>query len=281
MLRASGDQRLRDFLTQHGAPRLFPSPKVANMIVSNGEGPTGKFTKFRIELRAILPQRQTRLLQQILGIVATWHERHQKSKDALLIGHQQSHETFVGFFVGIQGQGGVKIGKLMNWVTRSSSTGPVRAPIIQHTRVSTGISRAPEKVVNFSQDFSPSRNLRMPFSGMTQKETPLFALCGVALLTVAATLPFRAEASNPSGWKMEVVSSDWELDGFKNDLDRSGIASVDSFRCLVVSDKGLHVRPGLINLSGQKITATEAVKVLPLISLTWSTNSMSRIQPRP
>lgn len=100
---------------------------------------------------------------------------------------------------------------------------------------------------------------------MTKKQVPLLALCGVALLTAAATLPFRADASNPSAWKMEVVSSDWQLDGFKNDLDISGIASVDGSRCLVVSDEGLHVQPALIDLASQTITATRAVRVSPIV----------------
>lgn len=100
---------------------------------------------------------------------------------------------------------------------------------------------------------------------MTKNKVSFFALCGVAFLTVAATLPFRVDTSNPSGWKMEVVSSDWKLEGFKNDLDISGIASVDGSRCLVVSDEGLQIQPGLIDLSSQQITATGPVKVSPIV----------------
>lgn len=105
----------------------------------------------------------------------------------------------------------------------------------------------------------------MPPFGMTKKQLPLLALGGAALLTAAATLPFASGPSDSSGWKMEVISSDWNLNGFKNDLDISGIASVDGSRCLVVSDEGLQVQPGFIDLQKQRITAEDAVKVSPII----------------
>ncbi|YCM43568.1 DUF3616 domain-containing protein [Verrucomicrobiaceae bacterium 227] len=100
---------------------------------------------------------------------------------------------------------------------------------------------------------------------MTKKQVSLIALGGAALFTAAATLQKGGDSANSSAWEMEVISSDWELDGFKNDLDISGIASVNGSRCLIVSDEGLHVQPGLIDLSNQNITATGAVKVSPIV----------------
>lgn len=101
---------------------------------------------------------------------------------------------------------------------------------------------------------------------MTKNDLSLIAFTGGALLLAAATLPFSLSTSSPSGLGMEVVSNNWSLNGFQNDLDISGIASIDGSHCLIVSDEGFMVQPGLIDRSSQTITATGAIKITPAVN---------------
>lgn len=68
---------------------------------------------------------------------------------------------------------------------------------------------------------------------------------------------------NGSEGSMEVLAGDWQLVGFDNALDLSGIAAATGSQCLVGSDESFHVQPGVIDAAQRRIEAGPPI-ALPL-----------------
>ncbi len=62
---------------------------------------------------------------------------------------------------------------------------------------------------------------------------------------------------------MEVLAGGWQLVGFENELDLSGIAAATASQCLVGSDESFHVQPGVIDAAQRRIEAGQPI-ALPL-----------------
>ena len=86
---------------------------------------------------------------------------------------------------------------------------------------------------------------------MQQPSRPHLAI--IALLAVAQAAP---AASGP--WRITHTEQTWQITGFDNDLDLSGIASANGKHCLIGSDESHFVQPGEINPTNQRITALPA-----------------------
>ena len=53
--------------------------------------------------------------------------------------------------------------------------------------------------------------------------------------------------------RMDILSDEWQLAGFDNSLDLSGIAAANGTQCLIGSDEEFYVQPGVIDLAKKRI----------------------------
>jgi hypothetical protein len=78
------------------------------------------------------------------------------------------------------------------------------------------------------------------------------ACLGIALLSSCAV-------ERSGNQRMEVLSDEWELDGFENSLDISGIATSNGRQVLVGSDESSSVQPGEMDRAERQIESREAL----------------------
>ncbi|MES2709619.1 MAG: DUF3616 domain-containing protein [Verrucomicrobiota bacterium] len=88
---------------------------------------------------------------------------------------------------------------------------------------------------------------------------PAVLCCGV--LTQCSEAETKAPPAPPSGWKVALKSSDWKVEGFEENIDLSGIASLDGKNCLLGSDELMAAQPGILDIKALTI------KALPLVPL--------------
>ena len=88
------------------------------------------------------------------------------------------------------------------------------------------------------------------------------ALAGLAL---AALLPAACAQQDAGSPRLEVLSQEWQLSGFENSLDLSGIAAASKTQCLVGSDEMFYIQPGVIEAAKQRIESKRPI-ALPVKS---------------
>lgn len=84
---------------------------------------------------------------------------------------------------------------------------------------------------------------------------------GLRLLAAAVLSLSSARAE----WRMEVLPDEWQLAGFENSLDLSGIGAANSLQVLVGSDEMFHIQPGTIDKAKHRIDSRRPI-ALPLES---------------
>lgn len=89
---------------------------------------------------------------------------------------------------------------------------------------------------------------------------PLFAA-----LALAALLPAACAQHDAGSPRLEVLAQEWQLAGFENSLDLSGIAAASKTQCLVGSDEMFYVQPGVIDAAKQRIESKRPI-ALPVKS---------------
>ena len=87
----------------------------------------------------------------------------------------------------------------------------------------------------------------------------------LAFLAIAALLPAACAQHTAGSPRLEILSSEWQLSGFENSLDLSGIAAASKTHCLVGSDEMFYVQPGVIDVAKQRIESKRPV-ALPVKS---------------
>ncbi|HEY1121580.1 MAG TPA: DUF3616 domain-containing protein [Haloferula sp.] len=90
----------------------------------------------------------------------------------------------------------------------------------------------------------------------------------MAALALAALLPAACaqQAQQGSGTpQLEILSQEWQLAGFENSLDLSGIAAASKTQCLVGSDEMFYVQPGVIDAAKKRIESKRPI-ALPIES---------------
>lgn len=79
-------------------------------------------------------------------------------------------------------------------------------------------------------------------------------------LSVLALMALLGSCSAGRGnSRMEVLGHEWQLAGFENSLDLSGIASSDGTRVLVASDESYYVQPGEIDAAKRRIESRRPI----------------------
>ena len=74
---------------------------------------------------------------------------------------------------------------------------------------------------------------------------------GTAALFLATSLS-HLQASDKQ-WQMDIAPHTWNISGFENDLDLSGIATSNGTHILVASDESFYIQPGKISSSDSRI----------------------------
>ncbi|MCW1885100.1 DUF3616 domain-containing protein [Luteolibacter flavescens] len=91
----------------------------------------------------------------------------------------------------------------------------------------------------------------------------------LAALALAALLPVacaQTGASTDTGSpRLEILDDEWQLAGFENSLDLSGIAAASKTHVLVGSDEMFHVQPGVVDFAKQRIESKRPI-ALPIES---------------
>ncbi len=87
----------------------------------------------------------------------------------------------------------------------------------------------------------------------------LACLTSICLLTVAGTVPVGADEN---AWRIEILPERWELGGFLEDKDLSGIAAAGNSNVVVVSDELHHVQPAVLRRDSRRIDAGRPVSLL-------------------
>lgn len=82
-----------------------------------------------------------------------------------------------------------------------------------------------------------------------------------ATLLLSCSAPARP-ALPPSGWTIEKATESWKLEGFEENLDLSGIASVDGKTILLGSDELIAAQPGTLDRANHRITAGPLIPLL-------------------
>ena len=75
----------------------------------------------------------------------------------------------------------------------------------------------------------------------------------LAALGLLVSQPLRAE------WRMEILPDEWQLAGFENSLDLSGIATATATQCLVGSDESFYIQPGVIDAAKRRIESRRPI----------------------
>ena len=83
----------------------------------------------------------------------------------------------------------------------------------------------------------------------------------LSFLALMALLP--ACPAGPEPFRMEVLPSEWQLAGFENSLDLSGLASAGGTQVLVGSDESFYIQPGEVDAGRRRIESRRPV-ALPL-----------------
>ena len=81
-------------------------------------------------------------------------------------------------------------------------------------------------------------------------------------LLLACSAPARP-ALPASGWSIAKQSAPWKLEGFEENLDLSGIASLDGKTVLVGSDELIAAQPGQMDQAGGRIKAGDLIPLMP------------------
>lgn len=79
----------------------------------------------------------------------------------------------------------------------------------------------------------------------------------LSFLALMALLPACSAGQGSS--RMEILDSGWQLAGFENSLDLSGIASSDGTQVLVGSDESFYIQPGEIDASKRRIESRRLI----------------------
>jgi len=90
-------------------------------------------------------------------------------------------------------------------------------------------------------------------------------LAGAASLLLACSAPARP-AVPPSGWTISQKATLWKTAGFEENMDLSGIASIDGKNVLLGSDELIAAQPGLMDKTTGLITAGPIVPLLENLS---------------
>jgi hypothetical protein len=87
----------------------------------------------------------------------------------------------------------------------------------------------------------------------------------LASLALAALLPAACAQQEVGSRRLEILSQEWQLAGFENSLDLSGIAAASKTQCLVGSDEMSYIQPGVIDAAKQRIESKPPIG-LPVTS---------------
>ncbi|MCW1922399.1 DUF3616 domain-containing protein [Luteolibacter arcticus] len=87
----------------------------------------------------------------------------------------------------------------------------------------------------------------------------------LAALALAALLPAACAQQDAGTQRLEILTDEWQLAGFENSLDLSGIAAANKTQVLVGSDEMFHVQPGVIEASKHRIESKRPI-ALPVKS---------------
>ncbi|MEK7953354.1 DUF3616 domain-containing protein [Luteolibacter soli] len=88
----------------------------------------------------------------------------------------------------------------------------------------------------------------------------------LALAAVVLTaLPAAWARDDAGAQRLEILPQEWQLAGFENSLDLSGIAAATKTQCLVGSDEMFYIQPGVIDAANQRIDSKRPI-ALPLAS---------------
>jgi hypothetical protein len=87
----------------------------------------------------------------------------------------------------------------------------------------------------------------------------------LGLLALAAIIPSACAQHHAGGPRLEVLSDEWQLAGFENSLDLSGIAAANQTQVLVGSDEMFYVQPGVIDAGKKRIESKRPI-ALPVKS---------------
>jgi hypothetical protein len=89
--------------------------------------------------------------------------------------------------------------------------------------------------------------MKTPVTAIPKHRLPLIL---IGLLTFH---PLHAE------WRMEILPDEWQIAGFENSLDLSGIAAANATQCLVGSDESYYVQPGVIDPAKRRIESLRPI----------------------
>jgi hypothetical protein len=94
---------------------------------------------------------------------------------------------------------------------------------------------------------------------METKRSSGFHPRALAILALAALLPAACAQQEAGPLRLEVLSQEWQLAGFENSLDLSGIAAANKTQCLVGSDEMFYIQPGVIDVAKQRIESKRPI----------------------
>lgn len=77
-----------------------------------------------------------------------------------------------------------------------------------------------------------------------------------------SALLFLAGTLGAAPWSLEKLPSRWELVGFEESFDLSGIDSIDGIHCVVGADELFSIQPGTIDRAKKRITAGKPVPLM-------------------